>query len=344
MKSVVNMSALVLTFSMAVSSLAKAEVSDNNRWMISAPILRPGPPGSFDEVSVKDPSIVHFEGLWHLFYTARSKTEYTTGYVSAKKLTDLQSARRHELTMIRGKTRYGCAPQVLYYEPQQKWYMIFQNRDANYQPMFSTTPTISNADTWSDPLPLLTKDTGKKWIDFWVICDKTNAYLFYTEGHRGVVVRSTSLEDFPKGWSDGKKAFDNVHEAVHVYKVRGRSEYHMIYEFNRSGIRSFGLASASHIEGPWKKVTDRYATGEQLRYSDKIDAWTEMVSHGEALRSGYNQQLEYEPKGCQWLIQGIMKKDSKGPYPSLRWRLGIMSKVASSGEQGAAGDTDELRR
>jgi predicted GH43/DUF377 family glycosyl hydrolase len=46
-----------------------------NKWQIGDPILSPGLKDSFDEVAVKDPSIVFFEGMWHLFYTARSKTE-----------------------------------------------------------------------------------------------------------------------------------------------------------------------------------------------------------------------------------------------------------------------------
>ena len=266
-----------------------------------------------------------------------SKTEYTTGYVSAQRLPELRSAPRHELRMIRGKGRYGCAPQIFFYEPQRKWYLIFQNRDTNYQPAYSTTTTISKPETWSKPKPLLGKDNANKWIDFWVICDKEKAYLFYTQAHDGVIVRSTSLEKFPDGWSDGKEVLKNVHEAVHVYKIKGRDEFHMIYELRNRGIRSFGLASADEIAGPWKKVTDRYATGDQLVYVGKDHAWTEMVSHGEVLRAGCNERMEYDPKGCMWLIQGMLKERLTAPYDSLPWRLGIMSKIESSGERDGDG-------
>jgi len=327
-----NGSYVILGVVPASAATIAAETIEND-WQVSDPVLSAGPEGSFDEVSVKDPSVLFYKGRWHLFYTAASKREYTTGYVSSDQLTNLRSVQRHELKMIRGKSRYGCAPQVFYYQPQRKWYLIFQNRDSNYQPMFSTTETISEPDTWSDPKPLLAKDTREKWIDFWIICDKTKAYLFYTQGHNDVMVRSTSLEKFPCGWSKSKKVFDNIHEAVHVYKVKGRSEYHMIYELNRGGIRSFGLARATHLEGPWKKVTDNYATAEQLCYGEKTKTWTQMVSHGEAIRSGYNELMEYDPKNCRWLIQGILKKDSKRPYPSLPWKLGIISKVESRGGQ-----------
>lgn len=297
-----------------------------NAWTVSAPILLPGPAGSLDEVAVKDPSIVFFEGAWHLFFTARSRTEYTTGYVSAQTLEGLQYAPRHALPMIRGNSRYGCAPQVFFYEPQAKWYLIFQNRDANYQPVYSTTTTISRPESWSKPLPLIRKDVRAKWIDFWIICDETRAYLFYTQAHRELVVRSTSLEAFPQGWGESQEVFEGIHEAVHIYRAKDDNEYHMIYELNKGGVRSFGLAIAKDLVGPWKKITDDYATGGQLTFTEGTGPWTDMVSHGEVIRVGYNQLMEYDPRDCRWLIQGIRKEDADVPYTSLPWKLGIMKR------------------
>ena len=114
----------------------------------------------------------------------------------------------------------------------------------------------------------------------------------------------------------------------------------MIYELNRGGMRSFGLAAAKNLTGPWEKVTDRFATGEQLRYLGDNEPWTEMVSHGEAIRTGYDEQMEYDPKGCRWLIQGTLKKDLKRDYSSLPWKLGIIGRSESGGEPSAPADAD----
>ena len=279
------------------------------KWTVGDPVLSRGPTGTFSEVSVKDPSIVHFEGRWHLFFTALGPDVVTTGYVSAEELSGLAAAPRHDLTSIRQNRSYACAPQVLYYRPQGRWYLIFQNLDARYQPAFSTTTTISGPGSWTPPAPLVHKDTKAKWIDFWVICDEAQACLFYTQSQSVVMLRTTSLDAFPNGWSKAKKVFDGVTEAVHVYKVKGRNEYHMIYELNRDGIRSFGLATAKILE----------PAGDS-------PSWTEMVSHGEAIRTGYDQRMEYDPEGCRWLIQGILKRDVKGDYGRLPWRLGIIRK------------------
>jgi hypothetical protein len=318
--------AIKILYLILILSFGLTEGFPENTWMTSDPILLPGSGGSFDEIAVKDPSMVYFDGKWHLFYTARSNTEYTTGYVSAEDLTGLQAAQRFELKKIRGKSRYGCAPQIFFFEPQNLWYLIFQNRDSNYQPAFSTTKTISEPESWSKPLPLIRKDVPDKWIDFWIICDEENAFLFYTQEHRAVFVRSTDLNQFPEEWSKAKEVFSGIHEAVHIYKVIDQQEYHMIYELNHNGIRSFGLATAQYLTGPWKNVTDHYATGEQLKYIGKKQTWTEMVSHGEVLRAGCNQKMEYQPDGCQWLIQGILLNEANGPYPSLPWKLGIIRK------------------
>jgi len=216
------------------------------------------------------------------------------------------------------------------FTPKKKWYLVFQTRDSNYQPMFSTTTAIDKPESWSAARQLIEKDHKSKWIDFWVICDLKKAYLFYTQGHNGVIVRSTNVADFPAGWGPAKEVLRNIHEAVHIYKVKDRREFHMIYELNKRGMRSFGIATATRLQGPWRRVTDKYATGDQLNWANAAKPWTEMVSHGELIRTGYDEKMEYDPKNCRWIIQGIMKKDSNARYPSLPWKLGVIHKIGPS--------------
>jgi len=325
---------LSVVFVLFVGGNAQARQAET-RWYATAPVLLPGPKGAFDEVSVKDPSVVFFEGKWHVFYTARGSREYTTGYVSSPTLEGLRNTPHHELKQVRGRSsRYACAPQVFFFAPQGLWYLVYQTRDANYQPVYSTTKTIDRPESWSEPEVLVEKHEGAKWIDFWVICDERTAYLFYTRSHRDVTVRTTTLDAFPHGWSKGKPVLGGVHEAVHIYKVKGLEEYHMIYELNERGVRSFGLAKANHLAGPWERVTDRYATGAQLGYESGSPRWTEMVSHGEMIRSGYDQRLEYDADSPVMLIQGRLNDTSDTPYPSLPWKLGLLRRDAKNNKDG----------
>ncbi len=79
----------LLTFLLPILIIAGAGEPDEKKWILSNPLLYPGEKGSFDEVAVKDPSIVFYEGSWHLFFTARSAKQYTIGHASVDKLTEL---------------------------------------------------------------------------------------------------------------------------------------------------------------------------------------------------------------------------------------------------------------
>ncbi len=215
-----------------------------------------------------------------------------------------------------------------YTEARRKGFLIFQIKEKSaigHLPVFSTSPDISDPGSWTAHQTLLRKDSSGKWIDFRVIAHEGKAYLFYTENHGEVMVRSTDLAHFPSGWGPAKEAFGGIQEAVHVYKVRGKHEFHMVYELNNKGVRSFGLATAPHPEGPWRKVTDTYATGCQLGFNDG-QVWTDMVSHGELIRSGHDERMEYEPGRERCLIQGILRKNHVGQYLDLSWQLGLMQR------------------
>ena len=294
-------------------------------WQASGPVLAARGEPWFDSVAVKDPSVVCFEGTWHVFYTARGRDEYSIGTVSARNLDALHEAKRHKLDQLSGThSAYAAAPQVFYFAPQRTWYLVFQTRDSNYQPVYSTTQTIENPESWSAPLPLVEKSEDAKWIDFWVICDEETAYLFYTRSHQDVYIMTTRLEDFPRGFTAPSKVFSPVHEAVHVYRATGAAHpYWMIYELG-PGLRRFGLAVADRLSGPWTGVTDSFATGEQLRFENPDSRWTDEVSHGECLRAGCDQDMAINPGGLEILIQGMPEKQHQGAYTSLPWRLGLI--------------------
>lgn len=303
-----------------------------SHWRIGEPLLTPGPAGSFDETAVKDPSIVRHGGAWHLFYTARGQSEYTTGYVSAPTLEELATAPRRQIASARGRSgRYGCAPQVLFFRPQGLWYLVFQTRDADYQPAYLTSRDLADPDGWSEARPLVAKRDAAKWIDFWLICDERDAYLFFTRAHREVWALRCPIGAFPEGFGDPRPVYSGVHEAVHVYRAEGlgeKPEYHMIWEVNRGssagGERLFGLASAPHLAGPWASVAAEYASGAQLRYAPGARVWTREVSHGEALRTGCDERLSYDAANPRLLIQGLRREGQPKVYENLRWSLGII--------------------
>merc|ERR1719420_2854169 len=163
------------------------------RWYGHGLILKPTVPQwlgdwRFDNAGVKDPSVVFYKDYWHVFYTGSDGVNGTIGYVRAKKFSELNAAPRYAIDQARGlddpKIGWGVAPQIFYFEPHGLWYLLYQSRDTKFQPMICTNKDIFNENGWSNPKRLLEKDSDRKWIDFWLIGDKNDMYLFYTEQFR----------------------------------------------------------------------------------------------------------------------------------------------------------------
>jgi hypothetical protein len=84
------------------------------------------------------------------------------------------------------------------------------------------------------------------------------------------MARTTSLHTFPNGFGEAKPVLKGVHEAVHVYRDRDRNDFALLFELrkDKDGSRSYGLARAKTLLGPWTTAQD----------------WTVKASHGELLR------------------------------------------------------------
>jgi endo-1,4-beta-xylanase len=117
-----------------------------------------------------------------------------------------------------------------------------------------------------------------------------------------------------------------VHESVHVYRVQGPDpDYLMLFEtVQADSLRRYGLARAENLGGPWRRETDSYASGSQLRWSPNAPGWTDEVSHGELIRAGFDDRMEIAPGPVRFLIQGMPAGNHKGDYTALPWWLGLI--------------------
>lgn len=276
-------------------------------WSTEVPVLLPGTAGTFDSTAVKDPSIVFAEGRWHLFYTARGNGKYSLGYVSGPRLETLQAEPRAQLSGL--SAPLYAAPQVFFFRPRKEWFLIYQTSASNYQPMYSTTKTIANPNSWSAPRNLIKKVEGAKWIDFWVICDEKYAYLFYTRDHNKVMARQTPLASFPDGFGEAKTVFQGVHEAVHIYRERGRRRYAMLFEQREPDLsRRYSRAESGNLLGPWR-LTDRTFA---------------RASHGELIRENSDERLQADLDHPRFLVQELPAGGNRLNYPELSWRLKLL--------------------
>jgi len=305
---------------MSTSTMPYSTANSSPTWYVDARCFfrESGVSGAFDQVAVKDPSIVYSDSLYHLFYTgATSAGAWQMGYASAATIAGLSSAKHVFFSKL--SESYFCAPEVFYYQPQSKWYMIYQ--DGNYGAAYATTTNIADPTSWSGPHSLgVSGNTG--W-DYYVICDDTYAYLFNSpsDSSKKIYCRKTTLANFPSVWGTPWVAVSGAFEGTCVYKCLADSQYYLLVE-NYGDNRFYELWTASSLGGTWTQVANKWASQHNLSFNS--DHWTDNVSHGELLRAGTNQKLEINNiNQADFLIQGVVN-GSYGDYVNTPWDLGVI--------------------
>ena len=140
-------------------------------------------------------------GRWHLFCTIRSQKRSTQiEYLSFADFRDANKAERHVLKLT---DEDFAAPQIFYFSPHAKWYLIYQVIDSarkpTLQPAYSTTKDIADPASWTKPTLLFSAQPVnlKIWIDFWVICDDSLCTpLFYNLGWSNVAELKRNFRTF----------------------------------------------------------------------------------------------------------------------------------------------------
>lgn len=300
-------------------------------WEVGPPVLsaRESTP-EMTFYSIKDPSVVRFDDRWHLFCTVRGRPRtHQVEYLSLEDWTDPQP-RRELLRITEG---YYCAPQVFYFRPHRKWYLIYQTSDPQrtpaLQPAFSVNERLEDVGGWSPPRLLFpTGPEGvERWIDFWIICDDARAFLFFTSLDGRFWRCATSLDRFPFGWDRPQVVLQaDIFEAAHVYKLKDLPLYLAIIEAQNGSRRYYKAFLADRLDGGWRELAasrDRPFLGPQ-NVTFRKEAWCDSFSHGELLRSGIDERMEVDPGRLVMLFQGVSEVEMAGkPYGEIPWRLGL---------------------
>lgn len=336
---------VLLSLAVAAGLAAAGDLTPPFAWKLSPPLISPAERPDDPCVSVKDPTVVFHEGKWHVFVTIRSKVRtHQIEYLCFDTWENAPKAERHILTC---HDAYFCAPQVFYFTPHKKWYLIYQGgnekRGMPYGPHYSTSETIGDPKSWAAPQPFYAakpKTVDKGWLDFWVICDDTTAYLFFTSCDGRMWRAQTALADFPKGWSDPQVCLrGDIFEASHTYRLLGQQKYLTVIEANPGGKRYYKAFVAEKLDGKWEPLADAkekpfaseanvkmhgQPTAEAARGTGEL--WADNISHGELIRASNDETLTVDPAKLQFLIQGVLEKNKAGKkYGEIPWRLGLLT-------------------
>ena len=304
------------------------------KWVSSGILVRPVSDESHEIVSVKDPTIVRYNGLWHIYATAYSTSANTWSmvYLNFKDWADAPRAKLTYIDVNPALRGYHCAPHIFYFRPHRKWYFVFQSQ----QPQYCTTDDISKPETWSAPKDFFDgKPEGapRLWIDYHVICDDTHAYLFFT-GDNGQFYRCrTKIEDFPDGMSNPEVAIqdsrDNLFEGSITYKIKDSGLYLTLIEALNPA-RYYRAWIADSLDGKWRPLpgADTWETPfagiNNVTFEKGAEPWTRDISHGEMIRDGYDETMVLDLKNLKFLYQG-RDPQSSGNYNLLPYRLGLLT-------------------
>lgn len=308
-------------------------------WEYSPPLIGPEKRATNASRAQKDPTVVFFDGRWHVFMTVKLPGRSAIEHCSFRNWEEADASPRTILEV--SDSDYYCAPQVFYFRPHRKWYLVYQMGVESLDKMwvaYSTTENLADPRSWTRARPIL--DGGKDdprtegGLDYWIICDDQRAYLFLTNLNGKMWRLWTRLEDFPAGFGHCELALQaNIFEASHTYRLKGLNRYLTIIEEN--GRRYYKAYTADRLDGEWTPIADTaerpFAGWANIRPAPGIEPWTDNVSHGELIRDGCDETLTIDPSQLRFVFQGMWDKHKSGKgYGEFQWRIGILRPVSGN--------------
>src|ERR1039458_775904 len=301
-------------------------------WTSTGPLISAKSDATHNIIAVKDPSAVLYNGRWVIYAsTVNSAGSYGMEYLNvAEDWSDAATATPTYLKLG------GTAPQVFYFAPQNKWYLISQ-----WGTSYSTNSDPTQPLNWSTQQSInVQMPSGVTGIDFWVICDSTNCYLFFCGDNGSFYRASTPIGNFPNGWgtvqvvaSDSEFA---MFEADNVYTVEGGGYLANIEALGSTG-RYFRALWANSLGGTWSDLGDTASFStpflgiNNTTFESGVSAWTTSFSSGGMLIDGNDQTDSINPNNLAFLYQGASQQAYQNDsYGAIPWQLGVAYSKANT--------------
>ncbi len=93
------------------------------------------------------------------------------------------------------------------------------------------------------------------------------------------------------------------------------------------GWRYYKAYTVEQLDSAWTPLAagKDNAFASMQNVEQRAGHWTDVVSHIELIRAGYDEKLEINPRSLSLLFQGVLDKDRQGlEYGAIPWRLGLM--------------------
>ena len=116
-----------------------------------------------------------------------------------------------------------------------------------------------------------------------------------------------------------------------MYKMNGTDQYLAIVEaFDQTSDnhRYFRSWIADSLDGPWLpwQASGSFPFAGARNVTFDGAAWTQDISHGEAIRAGHDETPAIDPCNLRYAFQGAdPTADNGGDYNKIPWRIGLLT-------------------
>ena len=210
------------------------------RWSSSGVLAGPKPDSAHPDIAaIKDFSVVRHNGAWQVYATTASPSQgwnlvhfSFADWPQANGATHTYLDSNADRARLPGRAAHlllRAAGPVVHGLPDGGAHLLDQHRPGN--PRSWTTPRNFMS---SEPAIVTQNKGAGSWLDFWMICDSSNCYLFSSDDNGHIYRSQTTLANFPNGFGNTVIALQDsrfaLFEGSAVYKIDGANQYLLLQE------------------------------------------------------------------------------------------------------------------
>lgn len=281
-------------------------------WKASSLLVAPP---SF-AADIKDPSPVFDGTRWHVFATVSPGVKLNMTYFNLLDWNEAGAAVQTLASTNENLADYKAAPQLFYFSPEQLWYLVYQTP----QPAYSTSTDPSDVMSWSPmqqfmPVPDILAGIEEGPVDYWIICDDTHCYMFFSAFDDALYRAHTTIDAFPDGFAGTTVRIMEdepftLFDASNVYKIRGTDTYLLLVSAIGDIGRYFRAWTSDRLNGSWTPL----AATEDKSFASINNVtgldWTNGgILHGEMLRKNPDETMTIDTCNMQYLFSGRVQSE-----------------------------------